>query len=61
MKDILGRIKTWAKSVKWADLALVLAYGLLVLAFAKDVGDVLGAFAAYLVLRFIVGKYPKKT
>jgi len=60
MKDILGRIKTWAKSVKWADLALVLVYGLLVLAFAKDVGDTAMFYAAYLVLRFIVNKWPKK-
>jgi len=60
MKDILGRIRTWARGVRWADLALVLVYGLLCAWKARNVGDVLGAFAAYLVLRFIVGKYPKK-
>ena len=60
MKDILGRIKTWAKSVKWPDLALVLVYGLLCAWKARNAGNVLGAFAAYLVLRFIAGKYPKK-
>ena len=57
---IVRAVRTWARGVRWADLALVLVYGLLRAWKARNAGDVLGAFAAYLVLRFIVGKYPKK-
>ena len=56
MKDILGRIKTWAKKFPWVEMALVLVYGLLVLAFCKKIGDVLFLFAAFLLARFIATK-----
>jgi len=56
MKDILGRIKTWAKKFPWVEMALVLVYGLLVLAFCKKIGDVLFLFVAFLLARFIATK-----
>ena len=61
MKDILGRIKTWVKRGEWAQPASVLAYGMLVLVFCRDVGGVLFLFAAWLLARFVATKLqPKK-
>lgn len=56
MNDIILRLKAWAKSVNWIDLALVLGFGLFTFWAARNVGDALMAFAAYLLLRWIVNK-----
>lgn len=56
MTDILSRIKSWFKSVKWWKWALIALYSLAIFWFARSVGDVAFCFVVYIAVVFVVNK-----